>query len=116
MQELDMDTLLFFDAGGRMAARQEEGNLRFPTPEEAEAEGARYLFSLDGTGWFLARQEEAAPAEGEAGDDLTEIADEEVPLADAPKTGDSSLILAAISALSGLGYAGLNFTTRRKED
>lgn len=44
-----------------------------------------------------------------------EIFDEEVSLADAPKTGDSSLILAAISALSGLGYAGLTFTTRRKE-
>ena len=56
------DTLLFFDAGGRMAARQEEGNLRFPTPEGAEAEGAQYLFSLDEAAWFLARQEAAPPA------------------------------------------------------
>ena len=48
-------------------------------------------------------------------DDLTEIPDEEVPLADAPKTGDGSVILAAISALSGIGYAGLNFTGKKKE-
>ena len=45
----------------------------------------------------------------------TEIPDEEVPLADAPKTGDGSLILAAISALSGIGYAGLTLAARRRE-
>ena len=44
-----------------------------------------------------------------------EIPDEEVPLADAPKTGDGSLILVAISALSGIGYGAVTFTTRRKE-
>lgn len=49
------------------------------------------------------------------GDDTVEIPDEEVPLADAPKTGDGSVILAVISALSGAGFAGISFTTRRKE-
>ena len=59
--------------------------------------------------------DEPVPMAEAAEDGTVEIEDEEVPLADAPKTGDSSLILAAISALSGLGYAGLTFTTRRKE-
>lgn len=63
---------------------------------------------------FMIRDEpEAAAAEAAAG--LEEIPDEEVPLADAPKTGDGTLILAAISVLSGMGYASLSFTTRRKE-
>lgn len=53
------------------------------------------------------------PTGGE--EDLLEIPDEEVPLADAPKTGDGTLIMAAISALSGIGYAGLNFTGKKKE-
>ena len=56
------DALLFFDAGGRMAARLEEGRLHFPTPPEAKAQGARFLFFLDGAAWFLMPREAAAPA------------------------------------------------------
>ena len=50
-----------------------------------------------------------------ADEDLMEIPDEEVPLADVPKTGDGTAILAVISALSGMGYAGIQFSAKKKE-
>ena len=46
------------------------------------------------------------------GEDTMTILDEEVPLAEAPKTGDVSTVLMATSALAG---AGLMFTGRKKK-
>lgn len=95
-----------------------------PAPEENDPEADPQDLTVpeeeEPVTTFMIREEPAAAAaeaaeDGEAVDGLLEIPDEEVPLADAPKTGDGSLILAAISALSGIGYAGITFTTRRKE-
>ena len=49
---------------------------------------------------------------GKGGDGLTEIDDEDVPLADAPKTGDITGVLALISLFSAGGLLVLN----RKRD
>ena len=46
-------------------------------------------------------------------DGLVDILDEEVPLADAPETGDASILWAAMSVLSGGGIVALN---RKKRD
>ena len=45
-----------------------------------------------------------------------QIIDEEVPLADVPKTGDPMSIYAATAALSGVGLAVLGLTGKKKED
>lgn len=46
--------------------------------------------------------------------DQAQMDDRRVLPAESPATGDSSLILAAISTLSGVGYASLSITARRK--
>ena len=46
-------------------------------------------------------------------DELLEILDEEVPLADAPKTGDISSLWAA---LSGLALGGLGLLNRKRKE
>ena len=48
--------------------------------------------------------------------DLEEILDEEVPLADVPKTGDASALWLALSALSGASLAGVSFLGRKKRE
>ncbi|MBQ7859391.1 MAG: doubled motif LPXTG anchor domain-containing protein, partial [Faecalibacterium sp.] len=48
-----------------------------------------------------------APVVKEAEDDLVEILDEDVPLADVPKTGDISILWAALSLGSAGGLAVL---------
>ena len=48
-------------------------------------------------------------------DDPTEIPDEDVPLANIPKTGDTSALWMALSALSGVGLAGMLFLGRNKK-
>lgn len=45
-----------------------------------------------------------------------EIDDEEVPLAAAPKTGDPTILLAAVSLFSGAGLAVLNRTSKEEEE
>ena len=45
-----------------------------------------------------------------------EIPDEEVPLADAPKTGDSAILWAAMSVLSGGGIVAINSKKTKKEE
>ena len=47
--------------------------------------------------------------------DEVEIPDDEVPLADAPKTGDTSLLWLAISGLSGAGMLGLKRKSKNEE-
>ena len=44
-----------------------------------------------------------------------EIPDEDVPLANIPKTGDTSALWMALSALSGIGLAGMLFLGRNKK-
>lgn len=44
-----------------------------------------------------------------------EILDGQVPLADVPQTGDASVILAALSAFSAIGLAGLQLTKKRED-
>ena len=48
------DRILLFDDSGRMHACVREGVLCFPEAPEAPASGAVYLFSVDGTRYFLA--------------------------------------------------------------
>ena len=43
-----------------------------------------------------------------SGDAEIEIPDEEVPLAEAPETGDGTMLWAAVSLLSTCGFLGLN--------
>ncbi len=47
-------------------------------------------------------------------DGLVELPDEEVPLADVPKTGDMTVLYAALTALSGMGLAALGL--KKKEE
>ena len=58
---------------------------------------------------------EELPEEAVPMDDLTEILDEEVPLANVPMTGDCSLLFIGMSILSGTGLAGLALTKKREE-
>ncbi len=55
------DVLLLFDGSGRLYVCTEGGRIRFPTLRELPADPAVYLFSLDDTRCFLAR-EIAAPS------------------------------------------------------
>ena len=48
--------------------------------------------------------------------ELEEILDEEIPLADVPKTGDASALWLALSALSGMGLAGVSTLGRKKRE
>ena len=48
--------------------------------------------------------------------DLTEILEEEVPLANVPMTGDCSLLFIGMSILSGTGLAGLALTKKREDE
>ena len=50
------DRILLFDGDGKLLARTEDGELRFTTGKDVPADGAVYLFSVDGTGYFLASQ------------------------------------------------------------
>ena len=45
-----------------------------------------------------------------------EIPDEEVPLAEAPVTGDASVIFGGMSAFSAIGMAVLQFFGRKKRE
>jgi len=91
-------------------------NIEFDLSVEDEVVASEHVWRTEwtrsgGGGTFRIRRDDG----GGNGDDTVEIPDEEVPLADAPKTGDGSLILAAISALSGIGYGAVTFTSRRRE-
>ena len=56
------------------------------------------------------------PLNDEPDDDgLINILDEDVPLADVPKTGDVSIVFAVMSALSGTGLAALTLTKKKEE-
>ena len=57
----------------------------------------------------------APPVAPVSDDGLVDIPDERVPLADAPKTGDAMLLYAGMTALSGVGLAGLGLK-KKKED
>ena len=59
---------------------------------------------------------EELPEEAVPMDDLTEILDEEVPLANVPMTGDCSLLFIGMSVLSGTGLAGLALTKKREDE
>ena len=59
---------------------------------------------------------EELPEEAVPMDDLTEILDEEVPLANVPMTGDSSLLFIGMSILSGTGLAGMALTKKREDE
>ena len=48
------DNILLFDGEGRLYAGEEDGRLLFTTGRDLSPEGAAYLFSVDGTGYFLA--------------------------------------------------------------
>ena len=50
------DRILFFDEDGKLFVRAEEGKLQFTTGKDIPADGAVYLFSVDGDGYFLAPQ------------------------------------------------------------
>ncbi len=58
------DNMLLFDGGGRLCVRAEDGKLRFPTGKEVPAEGAVYLFSVDGAGFFLPPADTERPLPG----------------------------------------------------
>jgi len=47
---------------------------------------------------------------------LVELPDEEVPLADAPKTGDAMILYMGMTALSGMGLLGLGLTKKKEEN
>ena len=49
-------------------------------------------------------------------DDNVDIAEEDVPLANVPKTGDASALWLALSALSGMGLAGVTVLGRKKRE
>ncbi len=66
------DRVLFFGADGSLSVREEDGVLRFPSAAETGAEGAVYLFAVDGTRFFLAPEGTAMP-EGYAGRTLREL-------------------------------------------
>ena len=48
--------------------------------------------------------------------EFEEILDEEIPLADVPKTGDASTLWLALSALSGTSLAGVSLLGRKKRE
>ncbi len=48
------DRILLFDGDGRLFVRTEDGELHFTTGKDVPADGAAYLFSVDGAGYFLA--------------------------------------------------------------
>ncbi len=50
------DAVLLFDEDGRLYIHIQDGSIRFPTGNKVPAEGAVYLFSLDGVRFFLAAQ------------------------------------------------------------
>ncbi len=50
------DYILHFSGDGRLLVRVREGALRFTTGNEVPAENAVYLFSVCGTGYFLAHE------------------------------------------------------------
>ena len=52
------DKLLLFDEEGRLLVRPQDGRIAFTTEKEVSASGAVYLFSVNDTGYFLARQAE----------------------------------------------------------
>ena len=54
------DALLFFSAEGRLYVSLEDGEIRFPNVGTMAA-GAVYLFSLDGTGYYLAPEGARCP-------------------------------------------------------
>ncbi len=58
--------------------------------------------------WNSAYEYQLTVTRDDDGDDLDEIDDEDVPLADAPKTGDVTLILAVVSLFSAGGLVVLN--------
>ncbi len=58
------DAVLLFDGGGRLCVHGEDGRLRFPTGREAPLDGAVYLFSVDGAGYFLSPQDAERPLPG----------------------------------------------------
>ena len=47
--------------------------------------------------------------------DLTEIMEEDVPLANVPMTGDNSLFFIGMTVLSAFGLAGLALTGSKKK-
>ena len=53
-----------------------------------------------------------APSNGDS--DLTEIGEEEVPMADAPETGDMSALLLVIAAVSGIGFSYVLKTDKKR--
>ena len=60
-------------------------------------------------------EEPAEPATVD-GDGLVELPDEDVPLAEAPKTGDPMLIYAGMTLLSGAGLAYLGLGKKKDEE
>lgn len=60
-------------------------------------------------------EEPAEPATVD-GDGLVELPDEDVPLAEAPKTGDPMLIYAGMTLLSGAGLAYLSLGKKKDEE
>ena len=59
---------------------------------------------------YVTPTEEAVeePTEDAVEEPTIEIPDEEVPLAEAPETGDGTMLWAAVSLLSTCGFLGLN--------
>ncbi|MBR5571227.1 MAG: LPXTG cell wall anchor domain-containing protein [Oscillospiraceae bacterium] len=49
-------------------------------------------------------------------EEIVDVPEENVPLADVPKTGDMSALWLALSALSGTGLAGVSALNRKKRD
>ena len=47
---------------------------------------------------------------------LAELPEEEVPMAQVPKTGDAALLWAMMSALSGIALAGLTVSARKSRE
>ncbi len=69
------DSVLLFDGDGRLCVRAEDGKLRFPAGKEVPSEGAVYLFSMDGAGYFLAPRDAERPLPGYALKSVRELRD-----------------------------------------
>lgn len=58
------DFLLFFDREGRLLVSADDGNIRFTRADDFPDAVGVYLFSLDGSRFFLARGEDEVSADG----------------------------------------------------
>ena len=71
---------------------------------------------------YITPQPPAPPAEEEPpvtpidDDDLVDLPDEDVPLADVPKTGDGMLLYVGMTALSGFGLIRLGFKKKEEQE